>query len=42
MERQLDAAAGFLLQQDLDKRGIEPSAPGQTEEILGDATASPA
>ena len=35
MERQLDAAAGQLLQRDLDKRGIAFFTNGQTEEILG-------
>jgi nitrite reductase (NADH) large subunit len=35
MERQLDAAAGELLQRDLDARGIAFFTNGQTEEILG-------
>src|SRR5229473_2745154 len=35
MERQLDAAAGELLQRDLDARGIAFVTDGQTEEILG-------
>ena len=35
MERQLDAAAGELLQRDLDARGIAFFTDGQTEEILG-------
>ncbi len=35
MERQLDAAAGQLLQHDLDRRGIAFFTDGQTEEILG-------
>jgi len=35
MERQLDAAAGELLQRDLDSRGIAFFTNGQTEEILG-------
>src|SRR5215469_10295420 len=35
MERQLDAAAGGLLQRDLDTRGIAFFTDGQTEEILG-------
>ena len=35
MERQLDAAAGQLLQRDLDRRGIAFFTDGQTEEILG-------
>ncbi len=33
MERQLDAAAGQLLQRDLDERGIAFFTNGQTEEI---------
>jgi nitrite reductase (NADH) large subunit len=36
MERQLDAAAGQLLQRDLDGRGIAFYTDGQTEEIFGD------
>ena len=35
MERQLDAAAGQLLQRDLGRRGIAFFTNGQTEEILG-------
>jgi nitrite reductase (NADH) large subunit len=35
MERQLDAAAGQLLQRDLDRRGIAFFTDGQTEEIDG-------
>jgi nitrite reductase (NADH) large subunit len=35
MERQLDEAAGQLLQRDLDARGIAFFTNGQTEEILG-------
>jgi nitrite reductase (NADH) large subunit len=35
MERQLDAAAGQLLQRDLDKRGIAFFTKGETEEIYG-------
>jgi nitrite reductase (NADH) large subunit len=35
MERQLDAAAGQLLQRDLDQRGIAFFTKGETEEILG-------
>jgi nitrite reductase (NADH) large subunit len=35
MERQLDVAAGKLLQRDLDRRGIAFFTNGQTEEILG-------
>ncbi|MDR3527138.1 MAG: nitrite reductase large subunit NirB [Rhizomicrobium sp.] len=35
MERQLDVAAGQLLQRDLDKRGISFFTDGQTEEITG-------
>src|SRR5215467_8310186 len=35
MERQLDAAAGQLLQRDLDRRGIAFFTDGQTEEIMG-------
>src|SRR4051812_1161328 len=35
MERQLDVAAGTLLQRDLDKRGIAFFTNGQTEEITG-------
>lgn len=39
MERQLDIAAGQLLQRDLDRRGIAFFTNGQTEEILGDERA---
>lgn len=35
MERQLDAAAGQLLQRELDRRGIAFFTNGQTEEIIG-------
>jgi nitrite reductase (NADH) large subunit len=35
MERQLDAAAGQMLQRDLDRRGIAFFTNGQTEEIAG-------
>src|SRR4029079_4927649 len=35
MERQLDVAAGTLLQRDLDRRGIAFFTDGQTEEITG-------
>src|SRR3954468_8866342 len=35
MERQLDIAAGTLLQRDLDKRGIAFFTNGETEEITG-------
>ncbi len=35
MERQLDAAAGQMLQRDLDRRGIAFFTDGQTEEIIG-------
>jgi len=35
MERQLDVAAGQLLQRELDRRGIAFFTNGQTEEILG-------
>jgi nitrite reductase (NADH) large subunit len=35
MERQLDAAAGQMLQRDLDERGIAFFTNGQTEEIVG-------
>jgi nitrite reductase (NADH) large subunit len=35
MERQLDVAAGTLLQRDLDKRGIAFFTNGQTEQITG-------
>jgi nitrite reductase (NADH) large subunit len=36
MERQLDAAAGQLLQRDLDKRGLAFFTEGQTEEVYGE------
>ncbi len=36
MERQLDTAAGQLLQRDLDRRGIAFFTNGHTEEIFGD------
>ncbi|PKU21706.1 nitrite reductase large subunit NirB [Telmatospirillum siberiense] len=36
MERQLDVAAGQLLQRDLDRRGIAFFTDGQTEEITGE------
>jgi nitrite reductase (NADH) large subunit len=39
MERQLDIAAGQLLQRDLDRRGIAFFTNGQTEEIFGDGRA---
>jgi nitrite reductase (NADH) large subunit len=39
MERQLDTAAGQLLQRELDRRGIAFFTNGQTEEILGSARA---
>jgi nitrite reductase (NADH) large subunit len=35
MERQLDAAAGQMLQRDLDRRGIAFFTNGQTEELTG-------
>src|SRR3954468_441187 len=35
MERQLDAAAGQMLQRDLDRRGIAFFTDGQTEELTG-------
>src|SRR5207302_295943 len=35
MERQLDAAAGQMLQRELDRRGIAFFTDGQTEEITG-------
>ncbi len=35
MERQLDSAAGFLLQQALSERGVETVLSGASEEILG-------
>ncbi len=39
MERQLDIAAGQLLQRELDRRGIAFFTDGQTEEILGETRA---
>ncbi|WP_040604280.1 nitrite reductase large subunit NirB [Sagittula stellata] len=36
MERQLDAAAGYLLKKDLEKRGINVILEASTEEIVGD------
>ncbi|MEI8393247.1 MAG: nitrite reductase large subunit NirB [Rhodospirillaceae bacterium] len=36
MERQLDEAAGFLLQQELERRGIRIVTRAQTEAILGE------
>jgi nitrite reductase (NADH) large subunit len=39
MERQLDAAAGQMLQRDLDRRGIAFFTDGETEEITGAARA---
>jgi nitrite reductase (NADH) large subunit len=39
MERQLDEAAGLLLQRDLEKRGITVLTKAQTEAIVGDARA---
>lgn len=36
MERQLDPAAGYLLQKDLEKRGIRIHCKGATKAILGD------
>ncbi|MBV1865735.1 MAG: nitrite reductase large subunit NirB [Rhodobacteraceae bacterium] len=38
MERQLDPAAGFLLQQDLERRGIKIHTNGFTKAILGHST----
>ena len=35
MERQLDEAAGLMLQRDLDRRGLAFFTNGQTEEIIG-------
>ncbi|RJL07219.1 nitrite reductase large subunit NirB [Paracoccus siganidrum] len=35
MERQLDAAAGYLLQKDLERRGIKVHCKGATKAILG-------
>ena len=37
MERQLDPAAGYLLQKDLERRGIRVICRGDTESILGEA-----
>ena len=39
MERQLDEAAGLLLQRDLEKRGITVLTKAQTEAIVGDTRA---
>ncbi len=39
MERQLDPAAGALLQQDLERRGITVHCKGATKAILGDGKA---
>ena len=39
MERQLDEAAGYLLQQDLEKRGIKVLTKASTKAILGDTKA---
>ncbi len=36
MERQLDPAAGYLLQKDLERRGIKVHCKGATKAILGD------
>ena len=36
MERQLDPAAGYLLQKDLEKRGIRIHCKGATKAILGE------
>ena len=36
MERQLDPAAGYLLQKDLEKRGIKVHCQGATKAILGE------
>ena len=36
MERQLDAAAGYLLEQELERRGIRVVTKGSTKRILGD------
>ena len=35
MERQLDPAAGYLLQKDLERRGIAVHCKGATKAILG-------
>ncbi|WP_240232183.1 nitrite reductase large subunit NirB [Devosia lacusdianchii] len=37
MERQLDPAAGYLLQRELERRGIEVITKANTKEILGDS-----
>lgn len=37
MERQLDEAAGYLLQKDLEKRGIEVRTKASTKKILGES-----
>ena len=39
MERQLDPAAGYLLQKDLEKRGITVHCKGATKAIMGDGRA---
>ncbi len=39
MERQLDAAAGYLLQKELEARGIEVICKAQTNAIVGDGRA---
>ncbi|WP_128255546.1 nitrite reductase large subunit NirB [Falsirhodobacter deserti] len=39
MERQLDPAAGYLLQRDLERRGIKVHCKGATKAILGDGKA---
>ncbi len=39
MERQLDPAAGYLLQKDLERRGIKVHCKAQTTAILGDERA---
>ncbi|MGP6088593.1 nitrite reductase large subunit NirB [Antarctobacter jejuensis] len=39
MERQLDAAAGYLLKKDLERRGIEVLLEASTKEITGDGKA---
>ncbi|MEM8754221.1 MAG: nitrite reductase large subunit NirB, partial [Pseudomonadota bacterium] len=40
MERQLDAAAGYLLKKDLESRGIEVICKANTHEIIGDGHVS--
>jgi len=39
MERQLDPAAGYLLQRDLERRGIRVHCKAQTQAIVGDSRA---